>query len=96
MRPPGREFIVIVKINYMGDGVSVEAVSENPAEWLDSLIAMYKREAGYDPEDGDWFWAKYNPDGTVQKNPAGVALAGRVAKGAPHGCIACQRPRAAT
>ena len=50
---------------------------------------MYKREAGYDPEDGDWFWAKYNPDDTVQKNPAGVALAGRVAKGAPHGCIAC-------
>ncbi len=61
-----------------------------------SLTAMYKREAGYDPEDGDWFWAKYNPDDTVQKNPAGVALAGRVAKGAPHGCIACQRPRAAT
>ncbi len=32
LRPPGWEFIVIVKVNYMGDGVSAEAVSENPAE----------------------------------------------------------------
>lgn len=85
----GRESIVIVKTNYMGDGVSIGAVSEDPAKWLDSFTVMFKREAGYDAEDGDWFWAKYNPDGTVQNNPGGVALAGRVAKGAPAGCIAC-------
>ena len=29
------------------------------------------------------------PDGTLDQNPAGMQLAGRVAKGADAGCIAC-------
>ena len=49
---------------------------------------MYKRP-GYDPENQDWFWVKYLPDGALDKNPAGMSLAGRVAKGADQGCIAC-------
>jgi hypothetical protein len=28
-------------------------------------------------------------DGSVLKNPKGMSLAGRVAKGMPQGCIAC-------
>jgi len=49
---------------------------------------MFKRQ-GYDPENKDWFWVKYAPDGSILKNPKGMKLAGRVAKGMPEGCIAC-------
>ena len=49
---------------------------------------MLKRP-GYDPDNKDWFWAKYLPDGSLDKNPAGMQLAGMVAKGKPAGCIAC-------
>jgi hypothetical protein len=54
-----------------------------------------QREVGYDPDNNDWFWVKYGPDGTVDENDAGVALAGRVAKGASTGCIACHANAAA-
>ena len=47
------------------------------------------REAGYDDDNENWFWAKYLPDGSLDKNPKGMELAGRVAKGADMGCIAC-------
>jgi hypothetical protein len=50
---------------------------------------MVQREAGYDPENNDWYWVKYSPAGGVEKNEEGTALAGRVAKGAGQGCIAC-------
>ncbi|MFQ5858818.1 MAG: cytochrome P460 family protein [Anaerolineae bacterium] len=55
---------IIVKENYMPDGT------------LDALTVMYK-EPGYDPDHGDWFWAKFGADGTVQ------------AAGKPAGCISC-------
>jgi hypothetical protein len=29
-----------------------------------AVTAMYKVE-DYNPEDGDWFWAKYGPEGKV-------------------------------
>ena len=32
---------------------------------------------GYDPDNRDWFWAMYEPDGTV------------LAEGSPGGCISC-------
>lgn len=52
---------------------------------------MYRREAGYDADNGNWFWAKYTPYGEVEQNTSGVYLAGRVAKGATKGCIACHK-----
>ena len=52
---------------------------------------MFKRKKGYDPENLDWFWAKYKKDGTIDKNPKGMSLVGRVAKGADTGCIACHK-----
>lgn len=81
----------IVKKNYVGDGLTKEQVINNYDRHLDSVTVMFKRERGYDPDHQDWFWVKYNPDGSVQKNPKGMALAGRVAKGAPKGCIACHQ-----
>ena len=32
---------------------------------------------------------KYGKDGTIEKNPKGMLLAGRVAKGMDRGCISC-------
>jgi Cytochrome P460 len=81
---------VIVKRNYGGDGASKQSVANDPTKYLKAVTVMYKRK-GYDPEDGDWFWTKYNPDGTLAKSPEGMQLAGRVAKGATEGCIACHR-----
>ncbi len=83
--------IVLVKKNYYGDGIDDEDVLEDPAKYMQSITVMFKREAGYDPEDLDWFWVKYNPDGSLASNPKGMKLAGRVAKGASQGCIACHK-----
>jgi len=80
--------VLIVKRNYGGDGVSKSAVADDPAKFLKALTVMYKRK-GYDMDTKDWFWAKYLADGSLDKNPKGMMLAGKVAKGAPKGCIAC-------
>ncbi len=47
---------IIVKENYGKDQKTLMAITP-----------MYKVE-GYNPEAGDWFWAKYAPDGTVAKS----------------------------
>lgn len=66
-------------------------IKENYGERNGPLMAVtvMKKQRGYDPDNADWFWVKYNADGTIAKNPAGMQLAGRVAKGMPKGCIAC-------
>ena len=33
---------------------------ENPAKYLKAVTIMFKRESGYDPKNGDWFYVKYN------------------------------------
>jgi hypothetical protein len=87
----GRTADVIVKRNYGGEGVSKSAVANNPDKYLGAVTVMYRRENGYDPENQNWFWAKYNPDGSLATNPKGAKLAGRVAKGMSQGCIACHQ-----
>lgn len=85
----GRSGRLLVKQNHVGEGADRDSVYENPEQWLDAVTIMFKREDGYDSDNQDWFWAKYLPDGTLDQNPAGVQLAGRVAKGMDAGCIAC-------
>ncbi len=81
--------VVIVKRNYGGEGVSIESVASDSAKYLKAVTVMFKRE-GYDPDNQDWFWVKYKPDGSLHTNPKGMSLAGRVAKmNPPKGCIAC-------
>ncbi len=55
-------------------------VKENykPDKTLAAVTVMYKVK-GYNPEAGDWFWAKYNPDGSIDK------------EGKVGGCINCHR-----
>lgn len=84
----GKLHHIIVKRNYGGEGVSIATVSNDRAKYLKAVTVMLKRP-GYDPETKDWFWAKYLPDGSLDKNPAGMMLAGKIAKGKPAGCIAC-------
>ena len=84
----GKLHTIIVKRNYGGEGVSIATVANDPAKYLKAVTVMLKRP-GYDPETKDWFWAKYKPDGSLDTNPAGMMLAGKVAKGKPEGCIAC-------
>lgn len=79
----------IVKKNFGGEGVSIDAVQADPAKYLKAVTVMYKRETGYDADNQDWFWAKFKPDGSLHTNPKGMQLAGRVAKGKPKGCISC-------
>ena len=66
---PKPDGAIIVKENYM------------PDKKLAAVTVMYKVN-GYNPAAGDWFWAKYAPDGTVQ------------AEGKPKGCVGCHSGRA--
>ena len=43
---------------------------------LDSITVMAKVK-DYNPEAGDWFWAKFTPQGEV------------LAEGTPKGCVSC-------
>jgi hypothetical protein len=47
----GREAAVIVKKNYMGEGISIESVATNPALFLDAVTVMFRRESGYDSDN---------------------------------------------
>lgn len=83
---------VIVKRNYAGEADAEELEHEVLAdrmEHLHSVTIMFQREEGYDADNQNWFWAKYLPDGSLDTNPNDMQLAGRVAKGADQGCIAC-------
>lgn len=61
---------MIVKENYMADST------------LAAVTVMYK-VAGFDPEHGNWFWAKFGPDGMVQ------------VEGRGQDCIACHGAQSA-
>ncbi len=75
---------LIVKKNYGGNGLTANDVIGDPNKYLKAVTIQFKREAGYDSENKDWFYGKYLPDGTLDVNPKGMKLAGRVAKGATN------------
>jgi len=80
---------LIVKRNFGPEGVTALQVLKEPNKHLGAYTVMFRREAGYDSADKDFFWAKYLPDGSLDKNAKGMSLAGKVAKGMDQGCIAC-------
>lgn len=85
----GHEGDLIVKRNFGPEGVTADEVLREPDKHLGAYTVMFRREAGYDSDNLDWFWVKYLPDGSLDKTPDGMGLAGRVAKGMDEGCIAC-------
>lgn len=82
---------LIVKRNYGPLDVSEDEVIADPKGHLAAITVMFEREAGYDEATQNWFYAKYLPDGALDVNPGGVALAGLVGKDANAGCIACHQ-----
>ena len=65
---------VIIKQNF--DAADVNMMSS---------ITVMEKVAGFNPEAGDWFWAKFKPDGTtLMETPTMVKLAGKVTP-----CIGC-------
>jgi hypothetical protein len=82
---------LIITRNYGDEGVTRSQVVNAPMNQLKSISVMYKREAGYDKGNKDWFWGQYSPAGEVLKDAQGVPMAGRVAAGSSSGCIACHR-----
>jgi hypothetical protein len=87
----GKPYHLIIKDNFGGEDATLEKVSQSPEKYLAAVTIMLQREAGYDADNNDWFWVKYKADGSIDKNPMGMALAGRVAKGMDTGCIACHK-----
>lgn len=77
---------ILVKRNYGPAGVIPAEVWADPEEYLAAVTVMYRRESGYAPEAGDWFWAKFKPDGSLDTNASGEKLAGRV-----ESCAACHQ-----
>lgn len=80
---------VIVKRNYYGANISLEAVKKDRDKFLKAITVMAKRDKGYDNDNANWFWVKYNKFGNIMTNKKHMKLAGKVAKGKPVGCIAC-------
>ena len=80
----GHSGTLVVKRNYGPEGVTVDEVLGNRGEHLTAVTVMFRRDDGYAPETGNWFWAKYLPDGSLDQAPNGAAMAGEV-----QGCIAC-------
>ena len=86
----GVPYHVILKENFSGGERTTPAeVAKEPAKYLKAITAMIEREPGYDSDNRNWFWVKYNADSTVSTDEKGRPLAGRVAKGETAGCIAC-------
>ena len=66
---------IIVKENYAEDQKTMTAIT-----------VMY-RSKDYNPEAGDWYWIKYNPDGSVATTPQ--AAGGQKIMGKAGRCIEC-------
>lgn len=87
----GRSARIIVKRNFGGKKTTVQSIYDNPNAKPGAVTVMFKRKKGYDPADLDWMWIKFKADGSLHKNPKGMMLAGKVAKGKEKGCIACHK-----
>ena len=77
---------VVVKANHGGKDISIQNVYSNPNQHLGAYTIMFQREKGYDAANQNWFWAKYNPKGEVDKTAKGSPIAGRIAS-----CIGCHK-----
>ena len=62
---------VLIKENYAPDGKALKAIT-----------VMY-RSQGFNPQAGDWYWIKYEPDGQVSLMN-GMPISGKVGM-----CIDC-------
>ncbi|MFN4131423.1 MAG: hypothetical protein ACK4GC_16640 [Paracoccaceae bacterium] len=82
---------LVVKRNFGPMGVTADEALAEPDKHLGAYTVMFRREAGFDADNMDWFWVKYLPDGSLDKMPDGTGMAGKIAKGMDEGCIACHK-----
>ncbi len=75
---------LIIKRNYGPEGVTADEVLGSPQDHLGSVTIMFRRSEDFAPDSGNWFWAKYLPDGSLDQSPEGTPLAGMA-----QGCISC-------
>ncbi|MDA3940795.1 MAG: cytochrome P460 family protein [Spirochaetia bacterium] len=64
------------KDRVLPEGSIIVKENLNSQKSLDAVTVMVKVK-DYNPEVGDWFWAKYTPQGEI------------LAEGTPVGCISC-------
>jgi hypothetical protein len=74
-------FFGIKKKTGMSDGAIIAKENYSAEKKFSALTVMYKIK-GYNPGAGDWFWAKYAPDGKV------------LASGKVAACIECHSLKA--
>lgn len=86
----GRTGRILVKANHRGTNATVAGVERDANRYLSGYAVMYRREAGYDPANRDWFWVVFDRDGAVLTFE-NKAIAGRVDTGATNGCIGCHK-----
>ena len=86
----GRTGRILVKANHRGSNATLASVMRHPNRYLSGYAVMYRREAGYDPANRDWFWVVFDRGGAVRTFES-RAIAGRVDTGATNGCIGCHR-----
>lgn len=94
----GHTGLAFVKKNFRdGEAAATEEqVFADPDKYLAMYTVMYRREAGFDPDNQNWFWVIYMADGSIRKAPNGMELAGKIAAGMtleqmPANCIACHK-----
>ena len=69
----GQPGVVIVKRNFSGSGLTRNRVQDAPlSRYLAAITVMYRADG-----TADWFWATYQPDGTLDRMD-GVPVAGQV------------------
>jgi hypothetical protein len=84
----GRTGRMIVKHNY---GAAEELTPRGvygaeQDENYEAITIMFQREQGYDPANNDWFWAEYNPDGSI------LIYQGAHLSGRSPVCLGCHTP----
>ncbi len=84
----GQKGRLLIKHNYGAEEklTPKEVYAADHDEYSEPLAIMFQREDGYDPVNSNWFWAEYNPDGSVL-NYQGANLSGR----SPL-CLGCHTP----
>lgn len=74
---------VIIKRNYGPAEGGAAEIWDDPSAYLAAITVMFRR-SGFDPDNNDWFWARYDPAGGIVRNSDGVAMVGKV-----HQCLGC-------
>lgn len=92
--PHGATATIYVSQEFMTDPANPPAGSTVIKENYDAdnqlaALTVMQKVDGFNPEDADWFFVKFSPDGSIDSNDAGTPLAGAIGKGGAMGCIPC-------